>query len=80
MWTDRDQFSHDQLYLDDCQLISQQHEIKLDSHPPNQVSKQPRKTSTTGCQSSVGDLVYLYCDHNKIKARDRYIVVFCDGE
>ena len=44
------------------------------------MSKQPGKSSNPGCQSRVGDLVYLHCDRNKTKARDRYIVVSCDGE
>lgn len=80
MWTHRDQFSHDQIPVDDNDLISKQHDIKLDNHPHSQASKQPRKSSAPGCRSKIGDLVYLYCDRNKSKTRDRYIVVSCDGD
>jgi hypothetical protein len=43
------------------------------------VALRPGKSCNTGCQSRVGDLVYLHCDHNKTKARDRS-VVSCDGK
>nr|XP_022310274.1 uncharacterized protein LOC111115730 isoform X2 [Crassostrea virginica] len=80
MWTHRDQFSHEQIPVDDYELISKQHDMKLDNHPHSQASKQPGKSFAPECHSRVGDLVYLYCDRNKSKTRDRYIVVSCDGE
>lgn len=74
------QFSHDQIPVDDNELISEQHDIKLDNHPHSQASKQPGTSSAPGCRSKIDDLVYLYCYRNKLKTRDRYIVVSCDSD
>ena len=83
MWTQRDQFSNQQLPLADDQLIALQHEQRLSNHPHSERSKAPLHKRRPTALIDVGDLVYLHSDWNKSRARDRYLVVaidppFCD--
>ena len=83
MWTQRDQFSNQQLPLADDQLIALQHEKRLSNHPHSERSKAPLHKRRPTPLIDVGDLVYLHSDWNKSRARDRYLVVaidppFCD--
>ena len=80
MLTQRDQFNHQQLPIEDLQLIIQQHETKLTNHALSEKSKTPSGRVAIPPNSTVGDLVYLSCDRNKSRARDRYLVVACDGQ
>ena len=83
MWTQRDQFSNQQLPLADDHLIALQHEQRLSNHPDSERSKAPLHNRRPTPVIDVGDLVYLHSDRNKSRARDRYLVVaidlpFCD--
>ena len=83
MWTQRDQFSNQQLPLADDHLIALQHEQRLSNHPHSERSKAPLHNRRPTPVIDVGDLVYLHSDRNKSRARDRYLVVaidppFCD--
>ena len=83
MWTQRDQFSNQQLPLADDHLIALQHEQRLSNHPPSECSKAPLHNRRPTHLIVVGDLVYLHSDRNKSRAYDRYLIVaidppFCD--
>ncbi|KAK3096607.1 hypothetical protein FSP39_001634 [Pinctada imbricata] len=79
MFTQRDQFSQKQLPFEDRQLILQQHDAKLINHSYSEKSKNPSGRVAIPPNTSVGDLVYLECDRNKLKGRDRHLVVARDG-
>ena len=83
MWTQRDQFSNQQLPLANDHLIAFQHELRLSTHPHSECTKAPLQQRRPTPLIDVGDLVYLHSDLNKSRARDRYLVVaidppFCD--
>ena len=80
MWTQRDQFTNSQVPLTDQALIREQHLQRLVNHPHSETSKAPRGALRSSPSITVGDLVYLYCDRNKSRGRDRYLVVLVDGE
>ena len=75
----RDQFSHHQIPVKDLELIIQQQELKQQNHPSSIISKNPKKFLPTHTIINVGDLVYLYNDRDKHRARDRYLVVSIDN-
>ncbi|XP_078384150.1 LOW QUALITY PROTEIN: uncharacterized protein LOC144666624 [Oculina patagonica] len=80
MWTQRHQFTNSQIPLTNHALIREQHLQRLENHPHSETSKAPRVVFRSSPSISVGDLVYLYCDRNKSKSRDRYLVVLVDRE
>lgn len=75
----RDQFSHRQLPVEDQALIMSQHSQRVANHPHSMKSKTPSGRVSLPTNVHAGDLVYLYGDRNKSKARDRYLVVGVDG-
>ena len=79
LWTQRDQFTNEQLPLTDYDLIRQQHSLRNANHAPSQLSKSPSHTVPKALNIDVGDIVYLYCDRNKSRSRCRYLVVSVDG-
>jgi hypothetical protein len=74
IWTQRDQFSHDQLPLDDEIYIDQQYKNRQRDH-----RFQP-KVFKRDNDVVVGDLVYLYSDKDKTHSRPRYLVVSIEGQ
>ena len=74
IWTQRDQFNHDQLPLSDEQYIDQQYKNRLRDH-----GFTPRSMK---CDNKivVGDLVYLYADKDKTHSRPRYLVSSIEDE
>ena len=79
MWTQRDQFTHNQIPLSDADLISTQHEQRLSNHPHSERSKAPSRVLPNDDPLAVGDLVYLRSDRTKSSARPRYLVTSVDG-
>lgn len=79
MWTQRDQFNNDQIPISDRHLIMEQSHTRSKNHPHSEISKAPSSQRAPSPSVSVGDLVYLYCDGSKGKARDRYLVTSVDG-
>ena len=75
----RDQFSHNQLPVDDQVLIREQQAQRVANHPYSMRSKAPSGRIAVPISLQPGDLVYLYGDRNKSRARDRYLVVSTDG-
>ena len=78
IWTQRDQFSNQQLPLAEDHLIALQHEQHLANHPDSECSKGPLRNRHPSPLIYVGDLVYFNSDQNKSRARDRYLVVAID--
>ena len=75
LWTQRNQFTHEQLPLSDYDLILGKHEQRSDNHASSEKSKNPRGLLPNTPSLHVGDIVYLISDKDKSRARDRYIMV-----
>ena len=73
LWTQRNQFTGEQLPLSDYMNILAQHQQRLINHSYSEKSK--NTNSSLNCPKiAIGDIVYLISDRNKLRARDRYIV------
>ena len=79
MWTQRDQFSNHQIPLHDQSIIVKQHEQRVTNHTHSEKAKAPISSRRPANNITVGDLVYLFSDRNKTRARDRYLVVEVSG-
>ena len=77
LWTERNQFTHEQLLFSNSQVILAKHELRSSNHAFSE-SKNPRRLVPNSPPLQVGDLVYLVSDKDKSRARDRYIVVSTD--
>ena len=79
LWTQRNQFTHEQIPISDHNIILNQHNIREKNHPFSETSK-CQNPSRNSPKLLVGNLVYLYSDKTKSKARNRYIIVSIDGD
>ena len=79
MWTQRDQFSNHQIPLHDQSIIVKQHEQRVTNHTHSEKAKAPISSRRPANNITVSDLVYLFSDRNKTRARDRYLVVEVSG-
>ncbi|CAC5380497.1 unnamed protein product [Mytilus coruscus] len=70
LWTQKNQFTHEQLPISDMNLIRAQHEARNKNHGFTEISKCSRPGRPIP-DVSIGDLVYLYTDRSKTQARDR---------
>ena len=75
----RDQFTNTQIPVQDMLIIDSQHQRRLSNHGFSEKSKAHSASSAAPCDVDIGDLVYLYSDRNKLRARPRYLVVRTDG-
>ena len=80
LWTQRSQFTHEQMPISDRETLMRQHHLRTQNHHSSEQSKYKSKKATTPYSIDVGDIVYLYSDRDKSKARSRYLVVSVDGE
>ena len=80
LWTQRSQFTHEQMPVSDRETLMRQHHLRTQNHYSSEQSKYKSKKATTPYSIDVGDIVYLYSDRDKSKARSRYLVVSVDGE
>ena len=64
----------EQIPLSDRELVIQKHKQRCENHQPSAYYKSRQKLSSTPPVISVGDLVYLYQDRDKTKAREKYLV------
>lgn len=78
MWSQRDQFLNTQIPIIDQDLILAQHELRQRNHSYSERAKYPCKTIPPEPELCVRDIVYIRCDLNKTKSRDRYLVVSID--
>ena len=74
LWTQRNQFTHEQLSFSDSQFRLAKHDL----HSFSEKSKNPGGLVPNSPQLPVGDLAYLVSYKDKSRARDRYIVVSTD--
>jgi hypothetical protein len=74
LWTQRSQYTGDQLPLSDYQTILAQHQQRSTNHPYSEKAKNKHSYAPHQPQIQVWDLVYLIADRDKLRARDRYIV------
>ena len=79
LWTQRNQFTHDQLPISDRNIIINQHKQRQKNHPYSERSKNWKKNATNPPNINVGDLVYLHSDRDKTHTRSRYLVVSIDS-
>ena len=75
MWTQRDQFTGQQLPIQDRHVIRQQQLTRSQSHQATALSKPRGRTAAPEHDLHVGDLVYLKGDCDKTRGRDKYLVV-----
>ena len=75
MWFQRDQYTGQQLPIEDLALIKSKYSNWLKSHATSAKSQARGKVSPLQAQLKVGDLVYLNSERDKTKPRDRYVVV-----
>ena len=80
LWTQRSQFTHEQLPILDRNIILEQNKNRSGNHGSSSMSKHKSGKSVATPSINVGDLVYLNTDKDKSRARDRYLVVSVDGE
>lgn len=78
MWSQRDQFLNTQIPIIDQDLILAQHELRQRNYSYSERAKYPSKTIPHEPEPEQGDIVYLRCDLNKTKSRDRYLVISID--
>ena len=78
LWTQRNQFTHEQLPLSDSQFILAKHDLRSSNNFFSEKSKNPRGLVPNSPPLQTGDLVYLVSDKDKSRDRDRYIVVSTD--
>ena len=81
LWTQRDQFTNEQLPLNDYRIIREQHALRNANHEQSQLSESPRGRGSvpTSQHIETGDIVYLYSDKSKLRSRCRYLVVSTEG-
>ena len=60
LWTQRNQFTHEQLPLSDYDLILGKHEQRSTNHASSEKSKNPRGLVPNTPSLHVGDIVYLF--------------------
>ena len=80
LWTQRSQFTHEQLPISDRENLLRQHTLRTLNHTSSEKSKRKSRKTANSYNVDVGDLVYLYSDRDKSRARSRYLVVSIDGE
>ena len=75
VWMMRDQFSGEQLPINDMALIKSQEQRKKKGHEPSASYKARGKAPSTFSPVVRGDIVYLNSDRDKTCQRQRYIVL-----
>lgn len=74
LWTQRSQFTGNQLSVADYNTILAKYQQRLNNHSSSEHAKNPRGLAPPEPQIKVGNLVYLVSDRNKLHARNRYLV------
>ena len=79
MWFQRDQYNNNQITVNNSQLIECQLLSQKANHKSSEKSKAPHRATCPQAQIVPGDIVYLYADCNKLKGRERHMVVSGDS-
>ena len=80
LWTQRNQFSNEQIPINDLQHILAKQKARQTNHPFSEAAKGGSRPQAPVPPLQVGDLVYVKSDRDKSRARDRYLIVSIDGE
>ncbi|CAH3041846.1 unnamed protein product [Porites lobata] len=80
LWTQRDQLTGAQLPIVDRQIILSQNFSRQQNHMPSAKSKAHGFTKASIPTVLVGDLVFIKGDKDKLKARDKYLVIGIDKD
>ena len=80
LWTQRSQFTNEQLPASDLEAINKKYAIRDANHPASAFSEWKSKRAPIDQLLNVGDMAYLYSDRDKSKARSRYLITAIDGE
>ena len=80
MFWQQSQFTNEQLPICDREVITAKHQQRLDNRIHSEKSKLGKSINRPKPCVNVGNLVYLYSDRNKSKARSHYLVVSLDGD
>uniref|UniRef100_K1PN16 Uncharacterized protein n=1 Tax=Magallana gigas TaxID=29159 RepID=K1PN16_MAGGI len=80
MYTQKNQFTHEQLPMCDKDISVQKQAQRDSYHISSALSKANSKGPRPPHVPSIGDLVYLYSDRDKTNTRPRYIVVSKNDE
>ena len=75
----RDQFSNDNLDINDTKLITAQYKSRQESHTSSASSKAPHASTAPSSNATIGDIVYLRDGKTKHHPRDRFLVVDKDN-
>lgn len=78
LWLQRDQYTNDQLPLQDKLVIASQHDRRKHNHGPSEISKAHGHQRAPEVAIQPGDIVYLHQEHAKLHPRDRYLVTSVD--
>ena len=80
IWTQRDQFTGAQLPFEDRDIVKRQFEARLGNHGPSAKAKAPKAIHPApNLGLCPGDLVLLRHEHDKTKARDKYMIASVNG-
>ena len=79
IFTQRDQFSHQQIPLEDKQIIFEKHASALKNHQYSESFKSRNNPTRQNADVAIGDLVHLCSDKSKHHPRERYLVTSIDG-
>lgn len=79
-WTQRSQYTHEQIPISDREILLKKHQHREQNHPYSEKSKHISGKSPKSYHVSVGDLVYLFSDRDKLHARNRYLVTSIEGQ
>lgn len=80
MWTQRSQYTNEQIPVSDLKAISSKHTYRENNHQSSAISKWKSLKTQQQQALQIGNLVYLYCDRDKSKARSRYIITAIGGD
>ena len=80
LWTQRNQFTNEQIPVNDLQHVVAKHQAPQTNHPFSEAAKGGYCPQAPFLPLQVGDLVYVKSDQDKLRARDRFIIVSIDGE
>ena len=80
LWTQRNQFSNEQIPINNLQHILAKQEARQANHPFSKAAKGGYRPQAPVPPLQVGDLVYVKFDRDKSRARNHYIIVSIDGK
>ena len=79
IWTQWDQVTGEPLPIVVRDVILSQNAVRKKNHLPSAKSKASGKLSPSTPPISIGDLVFLKCDKDKAKAKEKYLVTAIDN-